>query len=332
MLLALALAAPAFSNPPPPSQFAVPDVHVIRVTDADVHTKTGNLRLMFEILNWTDSAVDQVVLIENDAGSLIPATAGGLPVIAAASVEFDGRPLNPLAGPADDDANFPPQDCSPCTDPDKIGASNSFSAGMPSTTKVVYTSDGSIPPRDLLGAADANAACALVPGCTAAGNPIADVERIDNGLSPDNVLDGFVLEFTDFDVGEVISFNVFLIDELGEVIGYHDGADFVGNAFGFGTINIFRGDGLPTRSHGPPVWTRPGRGAVIGNTGTVDPPDNLRDMFVQNDFFQVEVGAALTAPFRNSTDNDLLGDGGGVGVNAIPHPNVPVELMSFTVE
>lgn len=327
---------PAASNPPPPpGPFAVPDVHVIRLTDASVGVKSGDLRMMFEILNWTNVEVHGVVLVENTATDLLPATSGGIPVVVSAYVEPEGRPLDPLLKAEDDDANFPPTDGT--IDPPKNGANNAYTGTRPTPTKIAYVGDGPIPPRDLLGAADANASCALVPGC--AGGVIAEVERIDNGRNDagagtvDNVLDGFVLEFADFDPGEVISFNVFLIDEFGQPIGYWDGANFAGNAFGFGTLNVFLGDGAaPRRSHGPPVWTRPSRGPIIGNTGTVDPPNNLRDVFVTNDQFQIEIGAAMTAPFRDPNDNNLLLGGGGVGVNAVPHPSVPVELMSFTVE
>ncbi|REJ82715.1 MAG: hypothetical protein DWQ36_20040 [Acidobacteria bacterium] len=345
---ALALTGTALGNPPPPSPFPIPDVHVLRITDVGPIPQRGPLpnAIMFEVMNWTDTPAYGVELVLNvatgvtgDSGGFNcegPAACFGL-----AQIESGGRPLGDFMG---DDANFPPADGT--GDPPKVGRANDWTATVTTPTRVVFsTTNNPIPPRDLLGAGDAASACALVPGCTSPAPTIGNVESIDNAIDGtptgelDNVLDGFVVEMLDLESTmselELLSFNFFLLDQSGNPIGSFGNRGLSGNAFGFGILNVF--SIFPgQRSHGPPIWTRNSRavlaggdrgGTIVSNTGTEDPPANLRDMFVQNDVFQVEVGATMTGEFLEPLDNTH-----GVSENSSLLPPYPVELQSFSVE
>ena len=345
--------APVQANPPPPSTFPVPDVQPLRVTWG---SEFGGLRglcslapcydLMFEVQNWTDQDVYGVLLTFTDADfeDVMMNPPPRFLDMFEAFVESDGRP----AFGTGDDANFPGGANPDGTgDPVKAGATNNFVVTAASATSVLYTLDSKsfsgIPSRDLLGATDSAAACALVPGCSGPDLTIANPEQIDNGQMPDNVLDGFVVTFSDFFAEEVGSLNFYLLDINGAPIGYDDGTQIIGNGFAFGVINVFQVDGYAgTRSHGPPVWTRQTRAGTrgatpTGNTGTEDPPANLRDMFPgptpqtlgddPNLVFQVEIGAALTGRFADVNDAPP-----GADSNADTQPNFPVELMSFSIE
>jgi hypothetical protein len=109
-----------------------------------------------------------------------------------------------------------------------------------------------------------------------------------------NVLDGFVFSVIDFDPGEVISLNWFLLDQDGNPIGTAAG----GNQYGFGVVNLKRVDGGITLDD--PVFE--------GNVGF---DQSARSFFGivydggANYEFAVEFGASLTAPFLNPADNSF---------------------------
>jgi hypothetical protein len=170
-----------------------------------------------------------------------------------------------------------------------------------------------MPPRNLIGSGSSPAACALIPGCVA--STIANFETVDNGIGPDNVIDGLIIEIDDFDAGELISLNWFMTDSIGAPIGVSG----LGNQYGFGVVNIFRG------SSGPAVWRRTvtapaGPGQNSGTTASI------RDMFVSAsttgpETFEVEFGAAMTAPYSNPADNIF---GAPIDAELIPTPSAPL--------
>jgi hypothetical protein len=120
------------------------------------------------------------------------------------------------------------------------------------------------------------------------------------------VLDGFVLTIDDFDVGERVAFNWFLLDDtlpIGTAAG--------GNAFGFGTIGLMRGPG----DMGPMFVGNSGFGGgqvdFFGNVGVVPAAPPLDVALAigpaadESTTFLAEFGAGITAPFSNPTDNTV---------------------------
>jgi hypothetical protein len=109
-----------------------------------------------------------------------------------------------------------------------------------------------------------------------------------------NVLDGFVFSVIDFDPGEVISLNWFLLDQDGNPIGTAAG----GNQYGFGVVNLKRVDGGITLDD--PVFQ--------GNVGFDQSPRSFFGSVYDGGAtyeFAVEFGASLTAPFLNPADNSF---------------------------
>ncbi len=184
-----------------------------------------------------------------------------------------------------------------------------------------------IPARDLLGVPGPSntqktaQACEMIPGCMldSGGTPvIANIETVDNGAPsvdgmPDNVLDGFVIDVDDFDLGEMLSFNWFLTDASGNPIGVSG----QGNDFGFGTFNVFRtlGGDVQTSSNtgvkaiehtvfGPALGERTdGSGSNIGTS--MDPSVMFVAATILGTVFLAEAAASMTLPFQNSLDNVL---------------------------
>lgn len=313
-LLALVLAAPSIAAAAPTAStpFPVPPVYALRVTDID--DLGGNtFEFLFEIQNWTNI----------EAHGLVAAVAGptGLPIVGAppafsfAGIDGNGRPL----GGGNDDANFPPGDATGL--PPKIGVFNTWGVSLQTVTQARWTEPTSlpgfgVPPRDLFGAGSPAAACGLIPGCVTGIGYFH--ESVDNGIGPDNVLDGFVLRVTDLDPGELLSLNLFLTNAIGAPIGI-SGA---GNQYGFGVLNIFRVD----TASGPPVWRRVA-GAPEGpgaNTGTSSSDlEMFESMTPSGEQFEVELAAGMTAPFADPADNIF-----GAPINAEP---VAPSVVSQTV-
>lgn len=190
-----------------------------------------------------------------------------------------------------------------------------------------------IPNRDLLGAialggaAGTAAAAALVPGTTVVGgNPVLGFDAtgdtaVDGGpgilvnpVLPDgtgNVLDGFILEIDDFDVGEMISLNWFLLGANGLPIGVAG----AGNQFGFGTVNLARipiGGALPGAVFGGNVGLNQNQMTFFDNVFNVPNPAE----------FAAEFGAGITAPFLNPADAAQIGN---------PQPNTQLVPEPSTI-
>ncbi|MEM9295130.1 MAG: PEP-CTERM sorting domain-containing protein [Planctomycetota bacterium] len=125
-----------------------------------------------------------------------------------------------------------------------------------------------------------------------------------------NVLDGFTFTVSDFDIGETLSLNWFLLDEFGNPIG----TSASGNDYGFGTVtlaNIGADGDMP-------------EGAFDGNTGLTQSTNIFFDsvFLIQNPTeFAAEFGAGITAPFQNPLDQTL--GSGENAVQAVPN-TIPV--------
>lgn len=124
------------------------------------------------------------------------------------------------------------------------------------------------------------------------------------------VLDGFVLDVLDFDVGEVLSLNWFLLDGVLAPIG----TATTGNPFGFGVFNLMRIPiGAPLT--GPPIF--------FGNTGMTATPLQFfmapggADLVIDPAQFLAEFGAGITAPFVNPADNIFNAH---VNTQVVPEP------------
>jgi hypothetical protein len=310
--LALITAAPLQADPPPTRADDIPTVFCFRFTDIEAvagDPEGDRFRFSFEILNWTDRPAHGLYLAVNTAsGSVL---SGRSPFFAAVDVDVNGRPL----GPGDDDANFPPADGTPHS---KIGAPNLWIVADHTPTRALFEApagQGAVPALPIL-----SVPCRGIPGCVIVGGKaeITDFELLDNTndghhWEEDHVLDGFVLDIDDFDPGEAISVNWFLLDQQGDPIGVTG----FGNAYGFGVLNLFRAPAGDSR-----LWQRTGDSPQGGgaNTGATSSP---RDMFVSSADgvqFLTEMAGAMTAPYRNAAD-DLF----GAQINAVAaHSNVPL--------
>lgn len=362
--LALAIATalqtiPVAADPPPrppsPGTY-LPSIFCFRITDIGDTAESNRFKFMFEVLNWSNKEAHGLVLMINKGNDGKPGSRPppGRPLFDKDnnSIDEGGRPL----GYDNDDDNFPPRDLTSFTKI-KAGQSNTWSVSYSSSTMVRFfnpNGSGGLPQRDILSAASqgslagTTAACNLVPGCAVTGLDtfgratlpvVSNMETVDNGAptvdsQPDNVLDGFVVEIKDFDEGELISFNWFLIDKDRNQIG----SSGFGNDMGFGTFNIRRlksdgevecanldepedfkrcmeikkvesnlGDNGGGDIAGPRKSSKNrtrANEAFVGNTGVTQ---NIRDMFVHNTEsgveFAVEPGPGLTAPFLSPQDN-----------------------------
>lgn len=151
---------------------------------------------------------------------------------------------------------------------------------------------------------------------------INDTETADDGS---NVLDGFVIELDDWDVGDSISFNWWLEDEFGNSIGMvFMGGSVMGDQFGFGALNL-------TRLNSPAP-------APLFNVNTgFDPSDTIiggdaddASFWAENEvngidtypinpipagrpgagrWFAIELGAAVSAQLVNPADGCLFFNG-----------------------
>ena len=339
---------PVTPRPPAPviPPFIPPPVFCFRLTDiADVvGDPEGNAFIFeFEVLNWTNQPAFGLDLAQ--ALAFTPITFGGQPTIIGNGIDPDGRTI----GPGSDGANLSPADGTFM--PAKFGAANGWTPGATSpTTANYFTLGAGIPNRDLLGVppgpgpARTAAALALVPSDGVApnfvdgfGRPnIGNFEAIDNGGPgvdglPDNVLDGFLLEVDDFDLGETLSLNWFLNDALGVPIG----TSSMGNAYGFGNFNLYRSTlGFGPADRLPALWRRqPDSPFGDGqNRGSGLPPGPTAAQFTSTsvpfgNIFAMEPGAALTAPFEDPADQCPTCDVNG---DPLPQPQfVDVGLSGF---
>jgi hypothetical protein len=109
-----------------------------------------------------------------------------------------------------------------------------------------------------------------------------------------NVIDGFTLTLTDWDVNETFSFNWNLLNGAGDLIDTTTG----GNPYGFGAVNLLRLDQTA------PI---PPDSAFIDNTGFANAGSNLFFDSVwdvpNSTQFAGEFGAGIIASFQNPADN-----------------------------
>jgi hypothetical protein len=316
-----ALSSPVKADPPvdPPPGVEFPPVFCFRVTDIlCVAGDADRFQFEFEVLNWTNQNAYGMDLALTKRHLNFGPTIDAAPFIAGASVDPLGRPI----GPTNDDANFAAVADSPGFTNGvgaKVGQTNNWSVADQTASRVRWVDPLSTFPllnRDLLNAPTTQAAINLVPGAVLnLGSPLVpDFETVDNGAAGvsgpgangvDNVLDGFVIDIDDFDLGESVSFNWLLTNEVGVPI--------LSNAMGFGTFNIFRGAGT-----GPALWQfQPGSGRSGANTGTTANPRDLFPTRTCPEPFAVEFGPQMTACFLIPTDNFFNVP---FNVQAIPEP------------
>jgi len=261
----------------------VPSIFCFRITHIDADKsdpENDRFHFLFEALNWADKPAAGVYIAIAE-GSAFP----GAPFFTAATIDANGRPIGPVSDPPPGNDNPP----------------NNWAASSVTNTAIMWKAGATgtpIPFIDLItaGQIDRCNACALVPGCECVINPgdetttptIANLETIDDTL---NVLDGFQFTVDDFDIGDILTFNWFLVAPDGNAIGT---AGF-GNEFGFGTVNIARVDNgvIPD-----PVF--------VGNTGFSQSQALFySDVYIVPDpaIFAAEFGGGITARFVNPADN-----------------------------
>ncbi|MDJ1185657.1 hypothetical protein [Roseofilum casamattae] len=241
------LAAPALADPipiPPNPEVRLPPVFCFRFTDikpVESDPEGDKFQFEFEVLNWTNQVASGVQLALNE-GTGSSGVIDKVPFLAKGKVDQNGRPIGK------------PDDSGPTGN---LNTPNDWKVAQSSKTAVEWEGGTGIANQDLLGANSTQEACALVPGCQAVPDGIQqvctgwlfwrrcqqiprnftpivnDMETVDNGI---NVLDGFVVTVDDFDEGELVSLNWFLLDDAGNPLGVSDR----GNAYGFGTINLYR--------------------------------------------------------------------------------------------
>lgn len=321
-----ALADPPFQ--PPPGDDPVPTVFCIRITDIERVslgvTPGDEFAVEFELLNWANKPASGFRM----ASSIGTTKVNGVrPTIVGAGIDADGRG-GPLGGRDIDATGVGLTTGAGTFDPlaihsgrgrgDVAGLLNDWSAVSVSATSAVYDINGGTPldNRDLVAAAAPGGIlpASLVPGL---GNDGLGDSAIDGGpgtplpLGIRNVLDGFTLTVTDWDVGEQLTLNWFLEDSLGQPIG----TATQGNVFGFGSLNLARievdGD-LPG-------------GVFVGNSGF----NNNSDTFFGNvnqvpnpAEFAAELGVGITADFLNPADNVFDAE-----TNTQPIPGPPTFLL-----
>lgn len=345
-IVAFAPAKKADADPiprPPNPEVKLPPVFCFRFTDIKAvadDPEGDKFQFEFEVLNWTNTPAAGVAIALNE-GTGASGVVNKAPFLAGGKIDNNGRPL----GRGDDGA--------PTGNLNKL---NDWEVAKSSDSAIEWEAGSAIPNSNLLGATSTQQACALVPGCevkvtqttnrcstwwwngwqssswwrnwclTNEVDPIvADMETVDNG---NNVLDGFVVTVDDFDEKEIVSLNWFLLDANGDPIGVSG----KGNAYGFGTVNLFR---QPLDESADPGALFAGN-AGLGESPTlfynnvnrvteslVDPmlatpatlssstisllssPMRAADSSEENIFalFKAEFGPGTTATFSNPTDN-----------------------------
>lgn len=321
-----------------------------RVTGIEGDAADGNkFRVEFEIVNWTGTDAAGLIIALNVARNrpLIPP---GAPRITGASVDMDGRPLTGGSSPPTGNAAIANDWSVLAQTPTRVEFRGGTAIAHPSSGVFDGLLDPDFSTATLAVCIDAIKD--MIPGDeTMVGAPpliaSVDTETIDDGA---NVRDGFVIEIDDWDAGEEVSFNWFLVDAAGDVIGASDPSGAVvadGDGYGFGAFNIVRLAGsAPT-----PLFDK---NAEYDPTDTTDPnvdsplfwaEDEVAgvDTFQVNPipvgtagegtFFAVELGVSVTGPFADSqSDNDFFRNGSPfrVGVNLVPNAHFMADHLSST--
>lgn len=345
--LALGFAAvPVLADPPADPQ--IPGVFCFRITDierVDLADGSPNNDYVFgfEVLNWTNRPAEGVFISSNRGTRVNPRVGDALPTIAGIGVDRDGRGgLTPDTGDVDASGYGITSGSGTFDDPaihsgrgrgDIAGALNDWDGTSFDARNAWWEGGTPVPFADLLGALPRGfpEPADLIPSQTppftngdldTLGDPaidggpgtIANAGPNSLGAPNGNVLDGFTMTVSDFDPGEVLSLNWFLLgaDPLGPglvPIGTAGG----GNNYGFGTVSLTLIDGSapdPVLSgntgflNNPLVFASDPNGAPVNNIpappvtepagggGLIGPPH-----------FALEFGAGLTAPFSNPSDN-----------------------------
>jgi len=171
----------------------------------------GNeFQFSFEIINWSDTPAAGIqIAIHEDTNQ----------VQIYEPLEFAGATVDSNRDPITGNLNLP----------------NNSTVSESDNTSIKWNLGDPLLNRDLLGPATNERACQLVPGCDLlSGEPrMSDIEAIDNG---DNVRDGFVFTVDNWDEGEILILNWFLLDENGNNIGTAD----AGNQNGYGLVQFYR--------------------------------------------------------------------------------------------
>jgi hypothetical protein len=279
-LLAVLLQSPAMADPPPVPVF--PEVFCFRITDIeDVKSDpTGKtFKFEFEVLNWAKR----------------PAYGVSMALTTETDVDFSGAGTDPfgrkLSAPLDEQ---PPPGNMPMRTLYAPGG-NTWSVTVDTPTAVQWQG---INPGDPViqnfALNPGNPPPWLIPG---------NLETIDNGF---NVMDGFTFTVDDWDPGEVLSFDWFLLDAMGAPFPV-TGVDR--DDYGFGVVNIARVDGV--NEPGP---------FFVGNSGfsrslkefapfdSTDPNGPLVNVVPDPATFSSEFGGGITAAFLNQADANRLGN------------------------
>ena len=316
--LAFASAGSALADPVPPESNL--QVFCFRITDIErVAGDPGNdrFRFEFEALNWTNDAASGIYIALTQ-GTGVGTVSGSAPFFAGAAIDQDGRPLvlkdvnsdgsinaadledangNGRLDPGEDKNGNGRLDNDPI--PGNLNPPNDWTVTSSSSTAITWSAGTPVPGVDLLDW-DFSGSGPLQPGdpeiafmlfTNLADPSTVIIETIDNGP---NVQDGFVIEVDDLDPGETISFNWFLTDATGNIIGDF-GGELGTNPYAFGVVNLtsLAGNVVPT-----PVFA--------GNTGFSQSPLIFFDSVynVPNPAnFAAEFGASMTAAFQNPADN-----------------------------
>ena len=312
----------AAADPPAPSIF--PGLPVIRVTDIGaVNGQPNRFRIMFEVINWTNQDAYGLSVSLNVATTFLPTAAGATPKVkfVNAMAAKTGRPLAPVDVTGDGLINLSLPASNPQSDLEDVNSNgilnpgedkngngrldndpipgnvmpiqgNDWSVAGVTETNARWTAGTPLPKRDLLAATTRASICSLIPGCAlTAGQPkIANAETVDDGP---NVLDGFVLEVSDWEEGETLSFNWFL---MGPTLPIGNGSG--GSPYAFGVLSLIR---LPYGylAPYPDVWYAGTKGFEQSTTLFFDHVYLLPSAGAE---FAEDIGRALTLNFLNASD------------------------------
>lgn len=316
--LVTALSASAAMADPVP---ILPEVFCFRITDIERisgldGTDGNDFVFEFEVLNWSDTPAAGVVIASTIGTSGLGGFGSTSPTISGIGIDADGRG-GALGGTDIDAAGLGLTSGSGTFDATAIhsgrgrgdvpGNLNDWSATAFTATSATWGIGGGtiIPNRDLVAAGPL--AALLVPGVPPVLDSLGD-SAVDGGPGPytagtgsgpppagtGNVLDGFTLTLTDWDVNETFSFNWNLLNGAGDLIG----TTTRGNPYGFGAVNLLRLD------QAAPI---PPGGVFIDNTGFANAGSNLFFDSVWDvpnpTQFAGEFSAGIIAPFQVPTDN-----------------------------
>ena len=329
LLIVVLIPFPLQADPPtspPPCNVLLGPLFCFRTTDISRDVGDSNkFQFEFTVVNWTGTDAAGLILTLNtgpNPGGGVPA---GAPRFSGGSIDANGRPIGPLADPPT--GNLPTNN-----DWNLIGSTPTqlcFAGGTPiphpQATIGNTTYHGLLDPTFAQATQGdcVTALTSMIPcgASTGGGLPLVfsmTPECIDDGT---NVLDGFVVEIEDWDAGEQLSLNWWLIDADGNNLGIVGNSGAVlGNEFAFGTVNLARVDidappplfdqnsgydppnSFDSNLDSPLFWAE----NEVGGVDTYPMNPIPAGQAGQGTFFAVEFGAAVTAEFANDLDNEFL--------------------------